>query len=55
MGRMSGSQIRDSEPGDVSVGLESVAAVMTSTEEAEIAESAGSATRSSVLYQCGLP
>lgn len=54
MGRMSGSQNRDSEPGDVSVGLESVVAVMTGTEETEIVESEGSATRSSVLYQCGL-
>lgn len=55
MGRMSGSQNRDSEPGDVSVGWESVVAVMTSTEEAEIAESEGNATRLSVLYQRGLP
>lgn len=33
MGRMSGSQKRDREPEDVSVGSESVAAVMTGMGE----------------------
>lgn len=55
MGRMGGSQNRDSEPEDVSVSLESVWAMMAGTEETGMVESEGNATRSSILYQCGLP
>lgn len=54
MGRMSGSQNRDREPEDVSVGSESVAAVMTGMGETGVVEFEGNATASSVSYQRGL-
>lgn len=54
MGRMSGSQNRDSEPEDVSVGSESVAAVMTGMGETGVVEFEGNATTSSISYQRGL-
>lgn len=53
VGRMSGSQNRDSEPEDVSVGSESVAAVMTGMGETGVVEFEDNAT-SSISYQRGL-
>lgn len=42
------------EPEDVSVGSESVAAVMTDMGETDVVEFEGNTTASSILYQCGL-